>query len=232
MRQIYPQYQSADQVLTESAAGTFMSRVYAWMVGGLAVTGVTAFMVASSAAAVHAVAGLFWPLAIAQLVLVFGLSMVAPRVSGPVAALMFLGYSFITGLTFSGLFWLYQLGSVASAFFVTSGAFAALSVWATVTKRDLAPWSKFLFIGLIGIVLASLVSIFVHSGMLVFVINCAAVLVFGGLTAFHTQMLRQYYANSGFKSAQALAVNGALMLYLDFINLFLSILSLTGRRRD
>lgn len=232
MRQILPQYQSADQVLTESAAGTFMSRVYAWMVGGLALTGVTAFLVATTPAAMQVVAGLFWPLAIAQLVVVFALSALAPRVSGPVAALMFLGYSFLTGLTFSGLFWVYQLGSVASAFFVTAGAFGALSAYATVTKRDLMPWSKFLFIGLIGVVLASLVSLFVHSGMLVFVINCVAVLVFGGLTAFHTQMLRQYYATAGYRSAQALAVNGALMLYLDFINLFMSILSLTGRRRD
>jgi FtsH-binding integral membrane protein len=231
VRQIYPQYQSADQVLTESAAGTFMSRVYAWMVGGLAVTGVTAFMVASSGA-LPLVTGLFWPLAIAQLVLVFALSALAPRVSGPVAALMFLGYSLLTGLTFSGLFWLYKVSSISSAFFISAGAFAALSAYATVTKRDLAPWSKFLFIGVIGVVLASMVSIFVHSGMLVFVINCASVLVFGGLTAFHTQQLRQYYATSGYRSAQALAVNGALMLYLDFINLFLSILSLTGRRRD
>jgi FtsH-binding integral membrane protein len=232
VREIYPQYQSADQVLTESAAGAFMSRVYAWMVAGLALTGITAFAVAVTPAAMQVVSGLFWPLAIAQLVLVFALSAMAPRVSGPAAALMFLGYSFLTGLTFSGLFWIYKLGSVASAFFVTAGAFGALSVYATVTKRDLRAWSKFLFIGLIGVVLASLVSIFVHSGMLVFVINCAAVLVFGGLTAFHTQMLRQFYANSGYRSAQALAVNGALMLYLDFINIFLSILQLTGRRRD
>jgi FtsH-binding integral membrane protein len=149
-----------------------------------------------------------------------------------VAALMFLAYSFLTGLTLSGLFWYFKLGSVASAFFVTAGAFAALSAYATVTKRDLSAFAKFLFIGLVGLVLASLVSLFVHSGLLVFVINCVGVLVFGGLTAVHTQQLRRYYATSGYRSAQALAVNGALMLYLDFINLFLSILSLTGRRRD
>jgi len=230
MRQMY---QSTDQVLSDVTAGAFMARVYRWMFAGLGLTAVTALLVAMSPPAVALVASLRFPLIIAQLGLVLALSFMARRVSGPTAAAMFIGYSVLNGLTFSAIFFFYQLGSIASAFFITSGAFAALSVYATVTKRDLSAWRTFLFIGLIGVVLAGLVNLFVHSGMLMFVINCAAILVFAGLTAYDTQRLRAIHATAGYNSAQALAVTGALMLYLDFINLFLQILSLmSGRRRD
>ena len=225
-------FQTPDRILAESSAATFMARVYRWMFGGLALTAAVAFGVATNAQAVATVAGLFWPLAIAQLGLVFALTWAAPRVSGPVAALMFLGYSLLTGLTFSSLFIVYKLGSIAGAFVITSGTFGALSLYATVTKKDLSAWGTFLFIGLIGVILAGVVNIFVHSGMMAFVINCAAVVVFAGLTAYDTQRLRMMHASSGYKSAQALAITGALMLYLDFINLFIRILMLMGRRRD
>ncbi len=225
-------YQPAGQILAETSASAFMSKVYRWMFAGLALTAVTALGVAMSPPAMSIVAPLYLPLAIVQLILVFALSFMAPRIRGVTAALMFLAYSFLTGLTFSAIFFAYKLGSIAGAFFVTSGAFAALSVYATVTKRDLSAWGTFLFIGLIGVVLAGLVNLFLHSGMLGFVINCAAVVVFAGLTAYDTQKLRAIHASSGYASAGALAVTGALMLYLDFINLFLQILQLMGRRRD
>jgi len=208
-----------------------MANVYRWMVAGLAVTGAVAWYVASSQQLMAAVMPYFLPLIVVELVAVVGLSFLAPRLSAPVAAILYLGYSFLNGLTFSTIFMVYKLGSIAQAFAVTAITFGALSIYATVTKKDLSAWRTFLFMGLIGIVVASVVNIFVGSSMLSFLVACAGVLVFAGLTAYDTQKLRRIHANSGFKSAGALAVVGALMLYLDFINLFLSLLRLLGRRR-
>lgn len=222
---------TASSTLAEESARVFMQRVYAWMTAGLALTGGVAFAVAQSPAAMQAILPLSFPLMLGTLGLVFALSMIAPKVSGPVAASMFLGYAFLNGLTFSVIFLVYSLGSITSAFFITATAFAALSVYGTVTKRDLSAWATFLFIGLVGIVVAGIVNIFLQSAMLDFVKSCAAVLIFAGLTAYDTQKLRQYHANSGYSSAAALAVTGALMLYLDFINMFITILRLFGRRR-
>jgi len=129
------------------------------------------------------------------------------------------------------LFVVYQLGSVASAFAITAGTFAAMSVYGTVTKKDLSSWGTFLFMGLVGILIAGLVNIFVGSAMLDFIRSCAAVLIFAGLTAYDTQKLRAFHASSGYSSAASLAISGALTLYLDFINLFLNLLRLMGRRR-
>jgi FtsH-binding integral membrane protein len=222
---------SATAMLGEATASAFMAKVYRWMVGGLALTTGVALYVASDQALMASLMGWFRPLLILELVVVFGFSFLAPRLSGPVAALFFLGYSFLNGLTFSVLFLIYQLGSIASVFAVTALTFGALSVYATVTKKDLSAWRTFLFMGLIGVVLASVVNIFLGSSLLSFIVACAGVLVFSGLTAYDTQKLRKMHASSGYSSAGALAVTGALILYLDFINLFLSLLSLMGRRR-
>lgn len=109
--------------------------------------------------------------------------------------------------------------------------FGALSVYGTVTKKDLSAWATFLFMGLIGVLVAGVVNIFLQSNFLGFVMSCAAVVVFAGLTAYDTQKLREMHASSGYASAGSLAINGALVLYLDFINLFLNILRLFGSRR-
>lgn len=218
-------------VLAEESARVFMARVYRWMVAGLSLTGTTAVFVASSPSLMGMVRQAFLPLIIAQLVLVLALSFVAPKVSGVVAALMFLGYAFVTGLTFSVLFLVYRLGSVDGAFFITAGAFTALSIYGTVTKKDLSAWATFLFMGLIGVVLAGVVNLFVQSDGLSFVSACVGVIVFAGLTAYDTQRLRKYHADSGYSSSGALAITGALILYLDFVNLFLKVLRLMGKRR-
>jgi FtsH-binding integral membrane protein len=222
---------NTQSILAEESARVFMARVYRWMIGGLSLTGVTAVAVASNPGFSAIVRDLYLPIVIAELALVFALSFLAPKVSGVVAGAMFLGYAFLTGLTFSVLFLIYQLGSIGSAFFITAGTFAALSVFATVTKRDLSAWATFLFMGLIGIVLAGVVNLFVRSDGLSFVTSCAGVVVFAGLTAYDTQKLRRYHAESGYSSSGALAITGALILYLDFVNLFLSLLRLLGRRR-
>lgn len=219
------------QILSEESAGAFMATVYRWMTAGLALTAVTALVVATNATLLQMVMGLYLPLIIGELVLVMALSFLARRVSAPVAALMFLGYAFMTGLTFSVLFLVYTSSSIASTFFVCAAMFGALSVYGTVTKKNLDAWKTFLFMGLIGVVLASIVNIFVSSGPLGFVISCAGVVVFAGLTAYDTQKLRQYHAEMGHQHAGSAAITGALILYLDFINLFLMLLRLLGNRR-
>jgi len=224
------------QVLVRGAADVerrFMAAVYRWMTLGLLVTSGVAFYVATTPAALQAIFGnrmIFWGLVIAQFGLVIALSAAVNKLSAGVAGALFLLYSALTGATISVVLLAYTGASVASAFAVTAGTFLAMSVYGTVTKRDLTSWSTFLFMGLIGIVIASVVNIFTRSGMVSWVISAAAVVVFTGLTAYDTQRLRRMaVAGAG---VAALPVNGALALYLDFINLFLSLLNIFGGRRN
>ncbi len=218
-------------VLAQEARRVFMSRVYGWMFGGLLATGLVAMLTASNVEMVRTVAQFRWVFLIAQFGLVFALAGLAPRLSAPAAGAMFLVYSVLTGLTFSVLFYVYTRGSIASAFLMAAGSFGAMSVFGTVTKKDLSAWGTFLFMGLVGIVIASIVQIFVQSSALNFVLGCAGVLVFSGLAAYDTQRLREMYAAQGYRSATSASINGALVLYLDFINLFISLLRLFGDRR-
>lgn len=236
MRNYDPEYSysptgSASSVLADASARTFMQRVYTWMSVGLALTGGVAWFLASSQSLMAMVLPLMFPLMLVQLGVVFAFSFVAHKVSGAVAGAMFLAYSFLTGVTFSVLFLAYTHASIAGAFFITAGTFGAMSVYGTVTKKDLTGWGSFLLMGLIGIIIAGIVNVFLHSDMMSFIISCAAVVIFSGLTAYDTQKLRKYHASSGYSSAASLAISGALMLYLDFVNLFLAILRLMGRRR-
>jgi len=211
----------------------FMASVYRWMTLGLLVTAGVAFYVASTPSVLQVVIGnraVFWGLVIAQFGLVITLSAAVNKLSAGVAGALFLLYSALTGATMSVVLLAYTGASVASAFAVTAGTFLAMSIYGTVTKRDLTSWSSFLFMGLIGVVIASVVNIFMNSGMLSWVISAAAVVVFTGLTAYDTQRLRRMAAAGA--SVAALPVNGALALYLDFINLFLSILNIFGGRRN
>jgi hypothetical protein len=211
----------------------FMAAVYRWMTFGLLVTAGVAYYVASTPAALQMIFGnriVFWGLIIAQFGLVIALSAAVNRLSAGTAGALFLLYSALTGATISVVLIAYTGASVATAFAVTAGTFLTMSIYATVTKRDLAGWSTFLFMGLIGVVIASLVNVFMKNGMLQFVVSAAAVVVFTGLVAYDTQRLRRMaVAGSG---VAALPVNGALSLYLNFINLFLSLLNLFGGRRN
>lgn len=222
---------SASAALAQASAQAFMQRVYWWMSLGLVVTGGIAWFVASNLQYTRMVSSYFMPLVLAELAVVFIFSFVQSKVSGPVAAGMFLLYAVLNGVTLSIIFLIYQLGSITSAFVITAGTFAAMSVYGTVTKKDLSSWSSFLMMGLFGIIIAGVVNIFVQSDALGFVKSCAAVVIFAGLTAYDTQKLRAHHAESGFSSAMSLSISGALMLYLDFINLFLNLLRLMGRRR-
>src|SRR6266545_3916822 len=225
-----------DQVLvrgTSDVERRFMMGVYRWMTLGLAVTALIAYSVATSEAALRLVIGnrlVFFSLIIAEFGLVVAISAAANRLSAAVAGGLFLLYSALNGATLSVVLLAYTGNSVAIAFVTTAGTFGAMSVYATVTRRDLSSWGSFLFMGLIGVVIASLVNIFLNSGIMSFVISCAAVVVFTGLAAYDTQKLRAF-ARSGGGSA-AMPVNGALALYLDFVNLFLALLRLLGNRRQ
>jgi len=148
-----------------------------------------------------------------------------------VAALLFLGYAALTGVTLSGIFFIYSIGSIGVAFLLTAGSFAALSLYGTVTKRDLSAWGTFLFMGLIGVVLASIVQFWWHSPAFSFALSCATVVVFAGLTAYDTQKLRALGAQYAGAGLTSVTIIGALNLYLDFINLFLALLRLFGDRR-
>jgi FtsH-binding integral membrane protein len=225
-----------DQVLVSGASDVerrFMASVYRWMTLGLGLTALVAFGVATSEQALRFIVFnkfVFFGLILAELGLVVALSAAAARLSAATAGGLFLLYSALNGATLSVVLLAYTGASVSMAFVTTAGTFLAMSVYATVTRKDLSSWGSFLFMGLIGVVIASLVNIFLHSAMIDFVVSCMAVVVFTGLTAYDTQKLRAFARAGG--AGGALAVNGALALYLDFINLFLALLRLFGSRRD
>ena len=213
-----------------TVASTFMAKVYRWMALGLALSGLFAYATATSPAMVHFIFGnqlVFFGLIIAELVMVGFFSRVVRTASFATAAAMFLGYCALSGITLASVLLAYTQQSVASTFFITGGTFAAMSIYGTVTKRDLTSFGHFLFMGLIGVVIAMVVNMFLHSDALQFVLSCAGVVVFTGLTAYDTQRIRGY-ASAG---DDRLALHGALSLYLDFINLFLMLLSFFGGRR-
>ncbi|MBS2011723.1 MAG: Bax inhibitor-1/YccA family protein [Deltaproteobacteria bacterium] len=206
---------------------------YRWMTLGLATTGLVALVVASSEAAIGLLLGnpiLFYGLMFAQLGMVIAFSAVAMRASTATVAAMFFGYAALTGVTFSTLFLIYTASSIASVFLVTAGAFAGLSAVGFVTKRDLSAVGRFAIFALIGIVLASVVNIFMQSSGLQWVISIVGVVLFGALTAYDTQKLKQIYAEGEVHANMPLV--GALTLYLDFINMFLFLLRLFGGRRS
>jgi len=240
----YPLYQpSGNQAfgLASIAADNarFMSRVYGWMTGGLCLTGAVAWNVAGNPQLVQAIFGnrlLFWGLIIAQLGAVFLLSGLIHRISGLTATLIYFLYAGLTGLTLSSIFLVFTGSSIAQVFAVTAFGFAGLSGVGYVTKRDLGPVGSFCMMGLFGLVGFGLLSMFFPSLMgegASFVYSIVGIIVFAGLTAYDTQNIKEMNApgSEGTDAARKTAIFGALRLYLDFINLFLSLLRLTGRRR-
>ncbi len=202
------------------------------MTAGLAATGIVALLVASSPAILSVLLGspiLFYGLMFAQLGLVVAFSSMAPRVTSATAALMFFAYAALTGITFSTIFLVYTAGSIARVFFISAGAFAGLSIFGMTTKRDLGVIGRFALFAIIGIIVASIVNIFLQSTGLDWIVSIAGVLVFGGLTAYDTQRLKAMFAQGAVHGN--LPLIGALTLYLDFINMFLFLLRIFGRRR-
>jgi FtsH-binding integral membrane protein len=228
-----PSFVSAD--IGDERVGAFLARVYGWMFVGLLITAVTAFTVASSSALIEVVFAnrlVFWIIIIAQLGLVFYLSARVDRVQPLTAAGLFILYSALVGVTSSLVLLVFTGASITQVFIITGGMFGATAVFGTITKRSLAGMGHFMFMGLIGLILASIVGIFWHNSALQFVISIVGVIVFTGLTAWDAQRLKQMAVALPDGRTGAYAVVGALSLYLDFINLFFFLLRFLGNRRD
>ena len=214
-----------------------MAQVYGWMTVGLLLTAYVALYVASSATIIEMIFTnkiFFFGLIIAQLALVFILSGMVHKMSGALATTLFMLYSALTGVTISSVLIVYTYSSVASTFFICAAMFGALSVYGYTTKRSLTGMGSFLFMGLIGIIIASIVNIFMQSSMMSMVISYAGVLIFAGLTAYDTQKLKDMGSEINQEDKENMrrySIMGALTLYLDFINLFLMLLRILGDRR-
>lgn len=223
-----------EQVQVVQAA--FMSKVYSWMSGGLAITGLIAMWIASDENLMYSIVSnrlLFFGLIIGEIFLVGYLIARINKISAQTAALIFTGYAALNGLTLSVVFMAYTSASIASTFFVTAGTFAVMSAYGYYTKKDLTSWGNLLFMGLIGVIIASVVNFFMQSTMLYWLITYVGVFVFVGLTAYDTQKIKNMStANDiGSEGEAKSAIVGALMLYLDFINLFLLLLRVMGDRK-
>jgi len=213
----------------------FLGKVYGWMFLGLLVTAGTALLVASSPVLIETLILnriLFWILLFAPIALVWYMAARVEQMSPVTAAGMFLLYSGLVGITTSVIFLVYTSASIVSSFVITAGMFGAMAVFGTFTKRSLAGWGQFLFMGLIGVLIAMVVNIFWLNDALSFVISVVGVIVFTGLTAYDAQRLKEMAVALPDGRVGSYAVVGALSLYLDFINLFFFILRLFGGRRN
>ena len=211
------------------------SKVYLWMTLALVVTGMTAYYVASSPAILYAIVSnqiAFWGLFIGELVLVFVLSSRIMSLSFVTASLMFVIYSIMNGVFFSFILLAYTEQSIATTFLITAGTFGAMSLFGFVTKRDLSAMGRILFMLLIGLLIATVVNIFMKAEGLALILNYAGVVIFVGLTAYDTQSIKQMLQEHGDKEgAEKIALLGSLSLYLDFINLFIYLLRFFGESR-
>lgn len=219
-------------VESSDARSSFLNAVYRHMALGLGVTGIVAMWAAHTPAVYEQVIQHPLALFVAQLGIVIGLSAFLGRLSVAAATVLFYVYATLTGLLLSVIFLAYTGESVATTFFVTGGTFGAMSLYGTFTKRDLSGMRTFFLMGLIGLVLASVVNMFLQSTPLMWITTYIGLFLFIGLTAYDTQRIQRmaYQAEPG-DSTRKLAINGALVLYLDFINMFIYLLRILGRRR-
>ena len=222
-------------VASDARVTAFLGTVYGWMCAGLAITALVAYSIASSPSLVQTLVGnhlLFLGLFVGQIGLVFFLSARADRLTPGAATVLFMAYAALTGVTLSVLVLAYTEVSMATTFVVTAGMFGALALYGSSTRRSLAGAGQFLFMGVIGLVLASIVGLFWHSPALQFLISVVGVIVFTGLTAWDAQRLKQMALALPEGQVGSYAIVGALSLYLDFINLFLFLLRFLGDRRE
>ncbi len=210
----------------------YMLSIYNYMALGLGLTGGVALLVVSSPTLLHAIQPFMLLFVIAPVALVLFLSFKINTMQFSTAQAVFWLYAALNGVAFSVIFLQFTYESIARVFFITGGMFAAMSLYGYTTKKDLTAWGSFLFMGLIGIIIASLVNVFIASSMLQFMVSVAGVIIFTGLTAYDTQSIKEgYVEGSSTEIAGKRAIFGALRLYLDFINLFLIMLRLFGDRR-
>jgi uncharacterized protein len=221
----------------QAAFPVLMRKVYTWMTLALVLTGLTAYGVATSPGimmALYSNSALMWGLVIAEFALVIGISAAINRLSLATATLMFVAYSVINGAMLSSIFMIYTAASIASVFFITAATFAVMALIGYTTKTDLTSVGKLLFMALIGLVIATIVNMFIGSSTLTMICSYVGVLIFVGLTAYDSQKIKNMLmqAPDAGESSQKLALLGALTLYLDFINLFIYLLRIFGDMRD
>lgn len=220
-----------------SAFPVLMRKVFVWMALALVITGVTAYGVATTPSLLIAIVtnkALFWGLIIAELALVFAVSGAINRLSLATATLLFVLYSVVNGVTLSVIFLAYSMPAIIQTFFITAGTFGVMALVGYTTKTDLTSLGKLLFMALIGLVIATVVNMFVGSTGFDYILSYVGVLIFVGLTAYDTQKIKQMcmQAPDAGEHMQKLALLGALSLYLDFINLFLYLLRIFGNNKD
>jgi len=245
---MYNRYTGNERAITPAsteASTIFLAKVFNWMAIGLGLTGIIAFLTINSQTALQVLFTvqdgyakpnmILYGLLLGELGLVFYLSARIQKISAQTATGLFLGYSALNGITLSTILLYYTASSVVATFFITAGMFGAMAVYGFVTKKDLSSWGSFLFMGLIGIIIASVVNMFLGSSMMSWVISGIGVIIFTGLTAYDVQQItrmgEQGIMNSGEAAIRKGAIMGALKLYLDFINLFLMLLRFMGDRR-
>ncbi len=220
----------------EAEAQRYMVKVYGWMSLALVVTGLVAMYAAASESLVNLIFGnriTFYVLIILELIAVGTLAGLINRMSALMATVIFVAYSALNGLTLSVVFLVFTTESIASTFFITAGTFGVMSIYGYTTKSDLSKWGNLLFMGLMGLIIASIANIFMKSTMIYWVTTYIGVLIFVGLTAYDTQKIKNsnVIGNEGTDEDNKEAIMGALTLYLDFINLFLYLLRIFGRKK-
>lgn len=223
----------ADETQIDVGLRQYMLKVYNYMASGVALTGIVAALTVQSESLMQLVfnSPLRWVIFLAPLGLVFFLSARIHKMSSSAAQTTFWIFAGLMGLSLASIFAIYTHTSIARVFFITAGTFGAMSLYGYTTKRDLSGWGSFLFMGLIGVIIASIVNLFLASSALHFVISVIGVLVFVGLTAYDTQRIREMYREADHAEVYGKkAIMGALRLYLDFINLFIMLLHLFGQR--
>ena len=236
-RDLYRMINEKEATIASASFPALMRKVYTWMALALVITGVTAYGVAHSPAMMQFIYGnsfVMWGLIIAELALLFMVSDMINRLSLTTATLLFVLYSVVNGATLSVIFLGYSQSVIAKTFFITAGMFGVMSFYGYVTKQDLSSIGKILFMALIGLIIATIVNLFVRSSMFDMILSYVGVVIFVGLTAWDTQKIKQMLlmADGMDESVQKIALMGALSLYLDFINLFLYLLRIFGGNRD
>lgn len=214
----------------------FMTKVYGWMTFALFITGIVAANTATSPQLINFIFGnqiVFIGLIVAELLLVGSLASMIKKMSAQTAIFVFIIYAALNGLTLSAVFLMFTAESLGTTFFITAGTFGFMSLYGYFTKSDLSKWGNLLFMGLIGLIIASLANLFFQNEMIYWITTYAGVLIFVGLTAYDTQKIKQMniIGNEGTDEDKKEAIMGALTLYLDFINLFLYLLRIFGRRK-
>ena len=228
-------YQNIYGSVSETVTNKMVRNVYLWMTAALAITGLVAYYVAGSQAILSALFSNGWTIFVlffAEIGLVIGLSAAINKISALTATLMFALYSVLNGVTLSSIFLVYEIGSIATTFFVAAGTFGAMAIYGSVTKKDLTKVGNLCMMAVIGLIIATVVNLLIRSTMADMIISGVGVLVFVGLTAYDAQKIKNMlYGAEESEMTNKIAVLGALSLFLDFINLFLYLLRFFGRRK-